>query len=156
MAEIKPITVYQIGLETHNAYAEQKALAEQVSKQFPPSELSSLSSAVVVGTVTPQLTELQLLIGNTDQTPWATFSSPELLYGKKRKARVPFGISNLIPSLGSHEHCATLQQTVLAHPCTNPEEERERHSLDNFFGMLQKLNTWLNDIFNRIHQFMHG
>lgn len=153
----KPITVYQLGLDAHNAYAERTALAEQVSKQFPPGELSSISSSVRIDTVTPQLPELELLIGNAAvMTPWATFETPDTLYGKHRKHRVPFGISNLLPSLGSHEHCVSLQQTVLAHPCKNPEEERERHSLDNFFGMLQKLNTWLNDVFNRIHQFMHG
>lgn len=154
---ITPITIDQIKIGAYLDYAEQKTLADEVSKQYPPGQLSSLSGQVRIDSVTPQPTELDLLLGKVGvTTPWALFLAPDILYGKKQRYRVPFGVSSLLPSLGSSEYCADIQQKVLAHPCGTQEEERERHSLDNFFGMLQKLNTWLNDVFNRIHQFMHG
>lgn len=152
-----PITIDQIRNESHRDYANLKILAEQVSKEFPASAVTSLSGQVRIDTVTPQPTELDLLLGVVAVlTPWAMFLTPDSLYGKKRRMRVPFGVSRILPSLGSHEYCELLQQTVLAHLCTMHEEEREKSALDNFFAMLQKLDTWQNDIFNRIHQFMHG
>lgn len=157
MSEIKPVTIDRLKIDAYLDYAERTTLAEQVSKQFPPGQLSGLSDQVRIDTVTPQLTELDLLLGVVSvTTPWALFLAPDILYGKKRKHRVPFGVSSLLPSLGSPEECDILQQKLLGVACSTPEEEREKHTLDNYFSTLQKLNIWLNDIFNRIHQFIHG
>ena len=158
MAGLKSITIDQFSVAVHDDYARLIEQARQVEKEFPVGQLANLSGQVRVDTVTPQPTELDLLGLQAVPVvkPWAAFLAPERASGKRGTYRMPFGVALLLPSLGSSEDCATLQQKVLEFPCKTPEEERERTILDNYFGILQKLNIMSGDIFNRIHQFIHG
>lgn len=154
-----PITIDRLRMDAHTDYANRIEAYREVAIQFPPGQLASLSGQVSMDTVTPQPTNLELLLGNVAvNTPWAIFLAPGDLNKEKKRVqrRMPFGVSTLLPVLGSSEDCTLLQERVLGHACSTQEEERERHSLDNFFGMLQKLNTMAGDVFNSIHRFIHG
>lgn len=150
MAEVKPLTIDNLGIKTSQRYAEDQSKLDQ--KLLQDARVVPLKTEVsVLKPYTP--TELGEYLEPHQITSWATFSPPpdSFSYGLFSHA--------LIPSLGGYEKQEADQerlQDLEKLKGQNPEGEKERQTLVNLFKTIGRLDKDLGVVNAQRNRYQKG
>lgn len=152
MAEVKPLTVDNLGIKTSRRYAEDQAKLDP--KLLQDARTVPLRTEVsVLKPYTP--TELGEYLEPNKITSWASFSPPPDYFSE---GNTLFSYT-LIPSLGGYEKQEADMdklEDLEKVKGQNPQEEKERQTLLSLFKTISRFDKDLSTIKARLNQYHRG
>jgi hypothetical protein len=147
-------TIDQLDLSVYNLYAIRTKMIEQINQELRLDQAASIPPQTQLVDNFPKLAEIDILLGILPlNTPWAFFYPPQKF---RRARRSSFSFYRIVPSLGSLEEQAQVEQMIDSVECNTPEEVSEKAAIKNCFKQIGQINRWMGYIIGRIGQFLQG
>lgn len=147
-------TIDKLDVGIYNQYARRTQSLEEISRQYNLDQASFIPAHALTVATSPKMGELDELFGIVRvENSYALIEAPVGYDGQRRSS---FSFFRVAPSMGSFEEETESERLLQSIKCEMQEDKANKKILEECFGQIKEINSWLSFIIGRMGQFLQG